>query len=180
MQPLLQTVGQLPKRLKTRAQFQAVLAGEALARSPHFVLHRLTLVSPQVSAINVFDEPGSWLGAMVPKRWAKRAVTRNAIKRQIYQISTQFVTNRAVPIHPATNADTVGGSPSPVPGPMVNVLLIRLRSAFDRSKFVSASSVALKTAVRDELMQLFGKAFRLKNPSGCALVHGIQSQGVSQ
>ena len=27
---------------------------------------------------------------MVPKRWAKRAVTRNAIKRQIYNVSAAF------------------------------------------------------------------------------------------
>jgi RNase P protein component len=31
-----------------------------------------------------------WIGALIPKRWAKRAVTRNAIKRQIYTVSQQF------------------------------------------------------------------------------------------
>ena len=39
----------------------------------------------------LFQTHEVWLGAMVPKRWAKRAVTRNAIKRQIYSVSAQFV-----------------------------------------------------------------------------------------
>src|SRR5256885_7500066 len=28
----------------------------------------------------------AWLGAMVPKRWARRSVTRHTIKRQIYAV----------------------------------------------------------------------------------------------
>ncbi len=77
---------------------------------------------------------------MVPKRWAKRAVTRNAIKRQIYNVSTDFelmLSKRAY--------------------------LVRLRAAFDRSEFLSASSDVLKVAVRAELQQLFS---RLPVPTG--------------
>lgn len=69
---------------------------------------------------------------MVPKRWAKRAVTRNAIKRQIYNVSAQYESTLSEGAH-----------------------IVRLRSTFDRAHFSSASSDALKAAVRAELMQLF-------------------------
>lgn len=72
---------------------------------------------------------------MVPKRWAKRAVTRNAIKRQIYSVSPQFKNSLPAKAH-----------------------LVRLRTAFDRTQFVSASSLALKAAVRAELLDLFAQA----------------------
>lgn len=72
------------------------------------------------------------MGAMVPKRWAKRAVTRNTIKRQIYNVSSEFGPSLKAGAH-----------------------LVRLRSGFDRSQFVSASSDVLKAAVRAELQQLF-------------------------
>jgi division/cell wall cluster transcriptional repressor MraZ len=35
-----------------------------------------------------------WLGAMVPKRWAKRAVTRNSIKRQIINPAEECTTDK--------------------------------------------------------------------------------------
>ena len=73
----------------------------------------------------------------MPKRWAKRAVTRNSIKRQIYNVSSEFESVLTVAAH-----------------------VVRLRSGFDRSSFVSASSHALKTAVRGELVQLFSIATR--------------------
>jgi ribonuclease P protein component len=127
-------------RLKTRAQFQAVLAAGTMARTPHFALHRadLPLVSGSPasgSELPLFPVCGVWVGAMVPKRWAKRAVTRNAIKRQIYNVSAQYKTVLPTSAH-----------------------VVRLRSAFDRAEFVSATSSALKESVRAELLQLFGVA----------------------
>ena len=127
-------------RLKTRPQFQAVLAGKTLARTPHFALHIAvpTVVSQSESddvGAALFPSSGIWLGAMVPKRWAKRAVTRNAIKRQIYNVSAEFESSLQPTAH-----------------------LVRLRSAFDRAHFVSATSEALKAAVRAELIQLFSAA----------------------
>jgi ribonuclease P protein component len=84
------------------------------------------------------------LGAMVPKRWAKRAVTRNLIKRQIYSLG-----------------DCVEGQ-------LFNVNhVVRLRATFDRKQFKSASSEQLKTAVRLELEQLFRKAV-VPMPKGLA------------
>ncbi|WP_048441338.1 ribonuclease P protein component [Caenimonas sp. SL110] len=146
------------QRLKTRAQFQAVMAGSTVSRTPHFALHRTGLY-PDSQKIAQESErsassgrpqspptgPGStgpealfavsepWLGAMVPKRWAKRAVTRNAIKRQIYAVSRDY--SFPVAAH-----------------------VVRLRSGFDRAQFVSAESDALKRAVRAELQNLFAKA----------------------
>ena len=118
------------QRLKTRNQFQAVLAGSTIARTAHFALHRSAL-----DAVPLFAVREVWVGAMVPKRWAKRAVTRNAIKRQIYNVSTSFESTLPVAAH-----------------------VVRLRSGFDKSRFVSATSDALKIAVRQELHQLFNAA----------------------
>jgi ribonuclease P protein component len=135
------------QRLKTRAQFEAALAGGTISRTPHFVLHRAPLAAPHPEPATgpaspegrrplfvVDDEP--WLGAVVPKRWAKRAVTRNGIKRQIYNVSAAFE-----PRLSATSAHVV-----------------RLRTEFARKEFPSAWSDALKAVVRGELQQLFEKA----------------------
>ena len=73
------------------------------------------------------------IGAVVPKRLAKRAVTRNTIKRQIYAAASMRSNQ-------ATAAQVV-----------------RLRREFDRKFFVSATSSLLKKAVREELLQLFAK-----------------------
>jgi ribonuclease P protein component len=124
------------QRLKTRAQFQAVLAGGTVARSEHFALHRTRLtnggqdvagkvapdfvvkamadVSKSQSLFPMFD---LWIGAMVPKRWAKRAVTRNAIKRQIYTVSADFS-----------------------PKQRQSAFVVRLRRDFSRKIYLSASS----------------------------------------
>ena len=82
----------------TRPQFQSVLAGSSVAKTTHFALHRNALDARAVQtppggaadAPLLFKVADMWIGAMVPKRWAKRAVTRNAIKRQIYTVSTDF------------------------------------------------------------------------------------------
>ena len=74
---------------------------------------------------------------MVPKRWARRSVTRHAIKRQIYAVAFE---------HEAALARAA--------------YVVRLRSGFDRKQFVSASSDPLKAAVRQELQQLFATGTR--------------------
>jgi ribonuclease P protein component len=136
-------------RLKTRPQFQAVLAGKTLARTAHFALHcnalEASISAPKENSGQRPEQPlfaskGIWLGAMVPKRWAKRAVTRNAIKRQIYSVSAQYESLLSEGAH-----------------------IVRLRSAFDRTHFVSAASEVLKAAVRSELQQLFA---RIERPTG--------------
>lgn len=120
------------------------MAGTVLARSTHFVLHYCrfdSAVSAQYSSPSkpVFDKglasDRAAIGALVPKRWAKRAVTRNTIKRQIYHVSQLFETQL-------------------VPGAHV----VRLRSAFDPKQFPSATSAPLRAAVRQELVALFSQS----------------------
>ena len=139
------------QRLKTRPQFQATLAGGTVSRTAHFALHRLNLVAPPGISLTQADQVGPapspeqalfeladvWLGAMVPKRWARRAVTRNAIKRQIYNVSEHFGDRLPLAAH-----------------------VVRLRTTFDRKQFISATSEPLKQAVREELVQLFERAVR--------------------
>ena len=124
------------QRLKTRPQFQAVLGGALVAKTSHFALHRAeldvhVLASTPSQAKSLFPVHDTWLGAMAPKRWAKHAVTRNAIKRQIYSVSSglkQFFPQAA--------------------------FLVRLRRGFSRTDYKSASSAALKDSVRIELLIL--------------------------
>ena len=128
------------QRLKTRPQFQAALSGIIVAKTPHFALHRnsldATALSPHTGGATqqpaLFPVMGTWLGAMVPKRWARRAVTRNAIKRQIYSVSADFQ-------HLYQQA----------------AFVVRLRRDFSRMEFASATSVQLRAAVRSELQSLF-------------------------
>ena len=144
------------QRLKTRAQFQAVLAGATVARSEHFALHRsgfysfdnqvdrvgaseisVGAVNTKLKSQSLFPLLDLWIGAMVPKRWAKRAVTRNAIKRQIYTVCAEFS-----------------------PKQRQAAFVVRLRRDFSRKIFVSASSDLLKQAVRTELLALIKEGAR--------------------
>jgi ribonuclease P protein component len=93
------------------------------ASTEHFALHLLN--TTEICRI----------GAVVPKRWAKRAVTRNLIKRQIY-------------------AYVMCNLQEKKSGDMV----VRLKKTFSAKEYISASSIALKSNVRMELRQLFAKA----------------------
>lgn len=105
----------------------------------HFALHRNVLdvsavqvqSSQAVSNSALFPIHDMWIGAMVPKRWAKRAVTRNTIKRQIYTVSADFFEH-----YPQA------------------AFLVRLRRDYSRKEFTSATSEQLKQAVRLELQAL--------------------------
>ncbi len=109
------------------------MAGAPVAKTPHFALHRAAL-SREHEGRALFPVADAWLGVLLPKRWARRAVTRNAIRRQIYEVARQ----RAEGLPQAA-------------------MVVRLRSGFDRQAFPSASSTALKRAVRAELEQLLGR-----------------------
>jgi ribonuclease P protein component len=108
--------------LVSKAQFDAVFAGRIIAKSSHFALHYIVAPSLAVGVTN-------------PKRWARRAVTRNTIKRQVYAVSEALA--------PQLNSGHY---------------VVRLRAEFSRAQFVSASSDALKRAVRTELQALLQKA----------------------
>ena len=72
---------------------------------------------------------------MVPKRHARRAVTRSLLKRQIYAAGGRHA------------AELARG-----------LWIVRLRAPFDRSRFVSAASPALRELARTELDELFRAA----------------------
>jgi ribonuclease P protein component len=127
-------------RLKHPAQFQAVMARPPVGQTSHFALHLLRLPQPGGVA-SPFPVAAPWLGVVVPKRWAKRAVTRNTIRRQIHEVSRQQ--------QPLWSAAAV---------------VVRLRREFSRKQFVSATSDALKAAVRAELEQLLSQAARMAPP----------------
>jgi len=132
-------------RLKTRAQFQAVLAERVVAKSEHFALHRHGLDPLAPSAGRPMFSPGLWLGAMVPKRWAKRSVTRHAIKRQMYVVAQEMLPEQDCAAY-----------------------LLRLRSGFSRQQFHSSSSDLLKQAVRAELASLMTRLPAAPNASPSA------------
>jgi ribonuclease P protein component len=112
-------------KLKLRSEFDAVMSSGIVASTLHFALHQ------QTSATH------SRIGAVVPKRWARKAVSRNLIKRQIYALGRDQWAS-------LFSADRV----------------IRLRKNFDAQRFTSASSVHLKAAVRAELQQLMNYQLR--------------------
>ena len=76
-----------------------------------------------------------WLGLVVPKRHAKRSVTRSLLKRQM----------RTVMMAQA------GSLP---PG----LWVLRLKAPFDRKLFSSPASDPLREAASDELVQLLQRA----------------------
>ncbi len=100
-------------------------------------MHRMVTQATVTAAVPGFPADGLWFGAMVPKRWARRAVTRNLIKRQVYSIAASQATLLPVAAY-----------------------LVRLRAGFDRLQFRSAASEPLRIAVRQEIEQLFRKAAR--------------------
>jgi ribonuclease P protein component len=150
--------------LTQRSDFAALLQTAPRLRSAHFAVHhRLPTVAvcevlvpaavidslstglPKTCAQPVDNKSILRLGVAIPKRHAKRAVTRNLIKRQL---RAGF----------ASAAQTMPAGD----------WLIRLTRAFSPETFVSASSPALRAAVRDEVAVLLmraGKAMHLKAPA---------------
>ena len=148
-------------RLVRSADFERVLRTRTRFSSPHFAVHHVSegptaptgrgksLPSDQLSTAHasvlthaVDDKPedppgGLWWGAVVPKRHARRSVTRTLLKRQI---------RVAVNGHADMLAD--------------GLWVVRLRASFDRVQFVSAASGALDKAVREELGRLLASATR--------------------
>jgi ribonuclease P protein component len=147
----------VPQRLVNKADFERLLGARHWARSAHFAVHHLP-TSPtrpvwrpaEVQAGTLSTEPapivpqsvdklleGQWIGCVVPKRHAKRAVTRSLLKRQV---------RGAFERHAA-------GLP---PG----LWLVRLRQPFAVADFPSARSAALASAARSELDGLLARPAR--------------------
>ncbi len=142
-------------RIVRPADFERALGASTRSRSTHFVAHhtagRPLALMPAVpdtqntelstgdaqSSPQVVDElpPAWWLGAVVPKRHARRAVTRTLMKRQI----RAAMQRHASALH-------------------AGLWVIRLKAPFDRQLFPSASSDALKHTVSQELDKLLSRA----------------------
>lgn len=138
-------------RVVNKPDFDRLLAVRSAARSAHFAIHHvdgapsprqpLRYQAPESKLSTGHQPVGSpdvdnfqaaiWLGCMVPKRHARRAVTRTLVKRQMRQ--------------------AFEGSREGLPG---GLWLLRLRAPFQRLLFPSAASGALRLAVRDELASL--------------------------
>jgi len=146
-------------RLVQSADFQRLLATPMRSRSAHFAVHHVAacpalparrVVHPSSTEISTDVAPqcetavdklidGHWLGSVIPKRHARRSVTRNLLRRQIR----------------AAMADQLDRLP---PG----LWLVRLRTPFARQDFPSAASTALRQAARAELVLLFERAGRAR------------------
>jgi ribonuclease P protein component len=134
-------------RLVSSVDFERVLRTPPRARTAHFAIHHVAAGPqpagrPLVPELSTGDAPdrtvpvddscsrvsGLWLGAVVPKRHAKRSVTRMLIKRQI---------RRSFGSHEAALA--------------AGLWVVRLRAPFDAAAFRSAASEHLRDAAGAEL-----------------------------
>lgn len=150
-------------RIVRSADFQRVLAVAPRSRSAHFAAHHLSAspslpckaskkpVATELSTGDalscpppvdespvVASEPspaGRWLGLVVPKRHARRSVTRTLLKRQMRAVMRCHA--QALP-----------------PG----LWVLRLKAPFDRQQFASAASPPLQQAAGDELQLLLKRA----------------------
>lgn len=142
-------------RMRRPADFERALASQPRARSAHFAAHHAARLANCASA----DHPGDlstghpkacaqpvdeahlaapeqcWLGTVLPKRHARRAATRNLLRRQI---------RAAMERHHAALAH--------------GLWIVRLRAPFDARRYTSAASDALRAAARDELDALLTRA----------------------
>jgi ribonuclease P protein component len=142
-----------------------MLQAPVVARSTHFVVHHQaqpassptrqlpaqvvqgfsTELNPQnpqtVDNSDVTVGAMGVLGVMVPKRHAKRAVTRNLIKRLVHSVWRA----QAQPQH------GVAGLRGPH---LQGTWLVRLRQPIHRNNFPSASSDALRNTLHAELLGL--------------------------
>ena len=140
-------------RIRASSDFEFVLRSAPLARTAHFALHgcpgpkvvtteaaakiddrRLSTGSEQLDHTLV-DKGQRWLGVAVPKRFARRAVTRSLLKRQARAAAVRHV-------------DRLG------PG----LWVIRQRAAFPVAVYPAAASAALEEVVRGELDALLAAA----------------------
>lgn len=120
-----------PGRPVSKPAGEDLSTGAMIGTVPSVDDHSLVSPSPVRPHMPTPRPPKLWLGAVVPKRHARPAVTRTLLKRQI---------RAAVLAH----AEVIP------PG----LWVVRLRAGFDRAAFRSAASVALRRTARDELDRL--------------------------
>jgi ribonuclease P protein component len=140
-----------------KADFERLLATRSRGRSAHFAVHHvneapapvaphrgqprtaeLSTADARIMTLPVDNQPvAHWLGCMVPKRQARRAVTRNLVRRQMRESFRRHAA--ALPM---------------------GLWLLRLHAGFPKADFPSARSPALAEAVRCELERLLTNAAR--------------------
>ncbi len=147
------------------SDFQRALGSRPVSRTAHFVLHALPWPAPAVDKLStgpgrqapsLVDDlsasasddtaplPVQWrLGLVLPKKQARRSVTRSLIRHQAREALRR-------------HAPAVLGA-TPASAQAVNGWVVRLKTPFDRQQYPSAASDALKLAVRQELDELWGK-----------------------
>jgi len=152
-----QPAGETMGRLVDSTAFVRVLGSRSRASTSHFAVHHLperpsgrpgrsqasaaadlstTLGTVGEGPVDDLSAPAfRQIGAVVPKRHARRAVTRSLIKRQIYAASGR-------------HAEALAHG----------LWVVRLRAPFDRAQFPSAASAALRRVARAELEALFTAA----------------------
>jgi len=125
-----------------RPAIESVRVLPPVARTPHFVLHHAATI-PVVDQLSTDGAPMQTdsvdntgrpailigLGVVAPKRLARRAATRNLIKRQVRAAADRHVLG-------------------------AGQWLVRLHRAFDVRAYPSAASDALRAHVRAELDEL--------------------------
>ena len=150
-------------RIVRAVDFERVLKTVTQSRSPHFAVHHLGSTPSRSSKAPIaatgtdielstatdtrvataVDDPaaiGVWLGMVVPKRHAKRSVTRTLLKRHIKAAMLRQLGQF--------------GTASPAAG----LWVVRLRAPFDRASFPSAASAALAEAAAAELGRVLDAA----------------------
>lgn len=152
--------------------FQRVLQQRPCAKSDHFALHCLRTAKLSTGHSQTETEPVDELlvkrsakpirkrpdcprlGLVVPKRMARRAVTRNLIKRQVRAFWDLWSRDAATKRPDFELIDWV----------------VRLRAPIDKRRFVSARSDELGALLRSELPGLFEAGARRLGPAGQAAV----------
>lgn len=142
-------------RILRTADFERALAQAPRSRSTHFAAHHVAAspaaparggAKPGHTELSTGDAPscppsvdelptGWWLGTVVPKRHARRSVTRNLIKRQMREVM------KAV-----------------APQLPQGLWVLRLKSVFDPKQFPSPASLPLRQAAREEIALLLARA----------------------
>lgn len=147
--------------LTQRQDFERVLQSRPVMKTAHFSLHHMVRPA-SATAPNAVEPCGQselstglgtsveatvddccaatkchGVGVVVPRRLARRAVTRSLVKRQAYRALERIASGMACA------ADT-----------RTHLWVLRLRAGYDRARYPSAASDALRLAVREELEKL--------------------------
>lgn len=148
------------QRLLRSADFERVLASPLRCRSTYFAAHHLSATPSRPGKARTADadaqlvptlstelstgqpasqagavDDGQWLGLVVPKRHARRAVTRTLVKRQARAALARHAPRLAA-----------------------GLWVVRLRAPIDRKAFPSAASCTLADLLQADLAELMRRA----------------------